>query len=156
MNEYGKLGKLSPGLQYQMDRADKAESELAALNLAVTEDFEFLWRNYAMEDDAKLSEDAQRLKQWLLATFASREEAEKWRADALYQWERATKTEAELAAAKADAARWRKVAEEYYNLKHYSIDVTVTDNTELYVFDRNDVDACDEAYDAAAKEGDAK
>ena len=152
MNEYGKLGKLSPGLQYQMDRADKAEAELAALNLAVTEDFEFLWRNYAMEDDAKLSEDAQRLKQWLLATFASREEAEKWRADALYQWERATKTETELAAAKADAAKWRKVATMYY--KAEAIDMGEWTRLDTDEYDAADA-AYEKAYDEAAKEGDA-
>ena len=46
------------------------------------------------------------------------------------------------------AERWKAVAKGYYDLQNYSIDVTVTDNPELYVFDRADVDACDEAYDA--------
>lgn len=59
---------------------------------------------------------------------------------------------AELAAAKAEAAKWRKVAEGYYNLKHY----TQIQNAPVYAFDMADVDACDDAYDEAAKEGDAK
>lgn len=59
-----------------------------------------------------------------------------------------------LATAEARAERWFAVAKVYYDMRHYSIDITVNDNPDMYVFDRADVDACDDAYDAAeAAEG---
>jgi hypothetical protein len=121
----------------QMDRADKAEAELAALKLAVTEDFEFLWRNYAMEDDAKLTEDAQQLKRWLLDTFASRDELAAAKAE----------NAAKIAELEAERDRWRNVATMYYTADAIDMNEWVK-LASLKMLDMKAHDAADEAYEA--------